>query len=130
MKRNWKAGDVITLTLPAALRLKRAKDDSSMVSVFLGPVLLAGELGNTNMPKDFADKDAYLRIPAVAVPDIVSSSVNPADWLKPAQDAPLAFTMHNAGPADGITFRPLYTVHHERYSVYWRLSDDPGNKKQ
>ena len=129
VKRTWKPGDVIALTLPAALRLKRAKDDSSMVSVFFGPVLLAGELGRDNMPRDFADKDAYLKTPAVAVPDIVSSSANPADWLKPVQGESLAFTMHDAGPADRIAFRPLYDVHHERYSVYWRFRDESGTMK-
>jgi hypothetical protein len=36
----------------------------------------------------------------------------------------LAFKAHNAGAADGIIFRPLYEVHHQRYSVYWRLRAD------
>jgi DUF1680 family protein len=59
LKRQWKAGDVIDLTLPAGLRLERARDDSSMVSVFHGPVLLAGELGKDEMPGcDVGDKDA------------------------------------------------------------------------
>jgi len=121
LKRRWKAGDVVVLTLPAALRLERAKDDPTLVSVFFGPVLLAGELGRENMPNDFADKDAYLKTPAVPVPDIASSSLNPADWLQRSRNATLAFVAHNAGSADGITFRPLYDVHHERYSVYWRV---------
>jgi DUF1680 family protein len=123
LKREWKAGDVVTLTLPAALRLERAKDDPSMAAVFFGPVLLAGELGRENMPKDLADKDTHLRLPRVAVPEIVSSSTNPADWLKPIEGATLAFRAHDAGPADGIVFRPLYEVHHQRYSVYWQIRD-------
>jgi len=121
LKRTWKAGDTVTLTLPAALYLKQAKDDPSMVSVFFGPVLLAGELGHENMPNDFADKDAYLTLPAVAVPDITSSSHNPADWLQGDPNSPLTFTAHNTGKADGIIFRPLYEIHHQRYSVYWRI---------
>jgi hypothetical protein len=114
---------VATLTLPSTLRIERAKDDPSMVSVFFGPVLLAGELGRENMPKDFADKDAHLKFPAVAVPDIVSSSRNPADWLRPVGDATPLFVAHDAGPADGIPFRALYDVHHQRYSVYWRIRE-------
>jgi hypothetical protein len=31
--------------------------------------------------------------------------------------------VHDAGAANGITFRPLYEVHHERYSVYWRVRE-------
>ena len=124
IKRKWKKDDVVTLALPAALYLEHAKDAASMVSVFYGPVLLAGELGSDNMPKDFADKDAYLRVPAVRLPDIVSSSGDPANWLRPVANERSSFTMHDAGPADGIKFRPLYEVHHERYSVYWRLQQN------
>ena len=123
LKRKWKAGDVVTLTLPASLRLERAKDDSSMVSLFFGPVLLAGELGRENMPNDSADPDANMKTPAVPVPDITASSKDPANWLQPLPNSNLAFKVHDAGPADGITFRPLYDVHHQRYSVYWRLAE-------
>jgi hypothetical protein len=124
LKRKWKSGDVVVLALPASLRLERAKDAPALVSVFFGPVLLAGELGRENMPKDFADKDANLKIPSVPVPEIASSSANPADWLRPVQGAISAFKAHDAGPADGIVFRPLYEVHHERYSVYWRIRQE------
>jgi len=121
LERVWKAGDVVVITIPAALRLEQAKDDASMVSVFFGPGLLAGELGRENMPGDFADKDAYLNVPTANVPDIITTSNNPADWLGPVEGATLAFLAHDAGPADGIVFRPLYEVHHQRYSVYWRI---------
>lgn len=115
----WKQGDVVTVTLPTALRMERAKDNPAMVSVFFGPVLLAGELGREDMPDDFADKDAHLKLAAAPVPEIVSASPHPADWLKPLHGAPLAFQARDAGPASGIKFRPLYDMHHQRYSVYW-----------
>jgi hypothetical protein len=121
LSRQWTVGDTVTLTLPASLRLEHAKDVSSMVSVFYGPVLLAGELGSENMPNDFADKDAHLNVAPATVPDIVTNSTNPADWLEATSTTPLAYTAHDAGPATGITFRPLYEVHHQRYSVYWTL---------
>ena len=72
-----------------------------MVSVFFGPLLLAGELGSANMPNDFADKDAYLSTAPVTVPTIANSSTNPADWLQPVTGTPLAFTVHDAGSASG-----------------------------
>jgi DUF1680 family protein len=121
LSRQWKVGDVVTLTLPTSLRLERAKDVSSMIAVFYGPMLLAGELGNDGMPNDFADKDVYLEYAPVSVPSIVTSSSDPVDWLQPIPDTPWAYTAHDAGPATGITFRPLYEVHHQRYSVYWPL---------
>jgi DUF1680 family protein len=119
LTREWKVGDVVTLTLPTALRLEHAQDVASMVSVFFGPILLAGELGATNMPNDFADKDAHLSLAGATVPTITNSSTNPADWLQAVADKPLAFKAHDAGEASGITFEPLYAVHHQRYSVYF-----------
>jgi DUF1680 family protein len=124
LERTWKAGDVITVTLPASLRIEKAKDDASMVSVFYGPVLLAGELGRDNMPKDVGDKDANLRTPPAAVPEIARTSGKPADWLKPLPNETAAFVVHDAGTADGVTFRPLYAVHHQRYAVYWKVQKD------
>lgn len=123
IERKWAEGDVIDLTFVPTLRLEQAKDDPTMASVFFGPVLLAGELGRQNMPDDFADKDAHLNQPAAAVPEIANASRDPAEWLRPMPGATLAFTAHDAGPADGIVFRPLYEVHHQRYSVYWRISE-------
>ncbi len=123
LRRQWKAGDVIDLTLPAGLRLEHARDDASMVSLFHGPVLLAGELGRDNMPaSDVGNKDAFLKIPSAPVPDIASTSGNPADWLAPVPGDPSAFKFTGAGPANGIVVRPLFDLHHQRYSVYWRLN--------
>jgi DUF1680 family protein len=122
LRRQWQAGDVIDLALPAGLRLEQARDDAAMVSIFHGPVLLAGELGRDKMPaSDVGNKDAYLKIAAARVPDIVNTSSNPADWLAPIPGDPSAFTIKGAGPADGIVLRPLFDVHHQRYSVYWHL---------
>jgi DUF1680 family protein len=121
-RRQWKAGDVIDLALPAGLRLEQARDDASMVALFHGPVLLAGELGRDNMPaSDVGDKDAYLKIAPAPVPAIASTSGNPADWLAPLPGDPSAFRFKDAGPASGIVVRPLFDVHHQRYSVYWRV---------
>jgi DUF1680 family protein len=125
LRRQWKAGDVIDLSLPAGLRLEQASDVASTVSIFHGPVLLAGELGKDNMPgSDVGDKEAFLKIAAVPVPDIVSTSSNPADWLAPLPGDPSAFKFKDAGPANGIVVRPLFDLHHQRYSVYWHLRKD------
>jgi uncharacterized protein len=121
IRRAWRAGDVVTLGLPAALRLEHAKDVPSMASVFYGPVLLAGELGNDNMPNDFADPSAYLTSTPANVPPLVTGASDPAAWLRPVSGSPLTFSAHDVGAASGVTFRPLYQVHHKRYSVYWTL---------
>jgi uncharacterized protein len=119
ISRQWNVGDIVKVTLPASLRLEHAQDVTSMVAVFSGPILLAGALGTANMPSDYTDKDANLGISNVTVPTIANSSTNPADWLQQVAGSPLTYTVQNAGAANGITFQPLYQIHHQRYSVYW-----------
>lgn len=121
LSRQWKVGDVVTLTLPTSLRIERAQDVTSMVAIFAGPIVLAGELGASGMPNDFADKDAHLSVAPATVPVIATSSTNPADWLTAVAGSPLAFKAHDVGAASGTIFRPLYEVHHQRYAVYWTL---------
>jgi uncharacterized protein len=76
-----------------------------------------------NSFKEWFDKDAYLKMPPAADPEIKSASGNPADWFEPVTGGPLVFKARGVGPADGIIFRPLYDLHHQRYSVYWRLRE-------
>jgi hypothetical protein len=33
----------------------------------------------------------------------------------------MAFTARDVGPANGIVFRPLFDIDHQRYSAYWRV---------
>ncbi len=79
--------------------------------------------GVTWQYRSSAGEDAYVKTPALPVPEIASSSMNPEKWLAPIPGATVAFKTHDAGPADGLTFRPLYELHHQRYSVYWRLRE-------
>ncbi|MBN2526333.1 MAG: glycoside hydrolase family 127 protein [Deltaproteobacteria bacterium] len=118
---RWKSGDNVTLTLPAALRLIRTRDDSKMVSVFYGPVLLAGEPGIDTMSNDLPNKDTHLDLASINVPDIANSSSAPADWLESINNSPLAYKAKDTGPATSIIFRPFCEVHHQRYFVYWKL---------
>jgi hypothetical protein len=42
-----------------------------------------------------------------------------AVFFGPVLLTPMAYKVQNAGAATGTTFRPLYDLHHQRYSVYW-----------
>jgi hypothetical protein len=62
-----------------------------------------------------------LKVPPVTVPAIIHAGANPSDWLRPVDNAVLTFKVYGAGAASGISFRPLYDLHHQRYAVYWPL---------
>ena len=121
VSRIWQPGDTITLTLPAALRIERAKDLPEMAAIAYGPLILAAKLGRTGMPNDFAEKDQYKDLPSAPVPAIVTAAPGPGHWLTLADPATLTFLAHDCGPADGLRFQPVHAVHHERFAVYLPL---------
>jgi hypothetical protein len=41
---------------------------------------------------------------------------------------PLTFRTKGIGQPQDITLIPFYETHHERYSVYWKLNSDAGEK--
>ncbi len=125
--RRWRTGDVIELRLPLGLRVRPSRDDPTTVSLFYGPVILAGELGRDKMPaSDIAGKDAFVSAPAWPVPVFVSAT--PDNLSVPVEreaDAPLVFYARMADPVDRqevcVRLAPLHRVHHQRFAVYWKI---------
>src|SRR3546814_4198677 len=52
LRRRWRAGDRITLTLPMTLAVEPTPDDPNVVAYTHGPVVLAADLGPANQPFD------------------------------------------------------------------------------
>ncbi|MEI6493315.1 MAG: beta-L-arabinofuranosidase domain-containing protein [Verrucomicrobiota bacterium] len=126
IQRSWKDGDQVELRLPMSLRVRPSMDDPKVVSFFYGPILLAGELGSSNMPaSDLATKqNQFSTWPTVPPPDLVST--DPGSF-RAVPDKPQAFTQATAAGSNGadtVRFIPFYQVHHERYSIYWRTPPD------
>ena len=116
--KTWKTGDHVTLKLPAALRMERAKDDPTLASLAYGPLILAARLGKDGMPDDINDKDIAAKQPRPAVPAIVGAANDPAEWLQLADSATLTFEAKDCGAASGLKFQPVHEIHHERFAVY------------
>ncbi len=132
--RRWQSGDSIELTLPLSLRVRPSMDDPATVSLFYGPVVLAGELGRDGMPaSDIAGKDAHVNAPAWPTPVFVCESpARAARSVEPVPGAPLTFAADLVNQADRSVARvrlsPLYRVHHQRFAVYWKVVA-PAQKK-
>jgi uncharacterized protein len=125
LDRLWQTGDQIEVTMNKKLYIRRSMDDPSMVSVFYGPILLAGRLGTSGMPPSdqSTDQNAYAGYSDPAVPSIDSSlSADPSQWLQLVDADMLTFRTVNAGGGSNIYFSPYYDVNHERYSIYWKLN--------
>jgi uncharacterized protein len=122
LNRTWKSGDKIELNLPMDLHIDAMPDKETIQAAMYGPLVLAGRFdavpnemsyGNPG-PKAGAEQK---------VPDIVADPSNPSGWIEPDTRQPLTF--QTVGQSQPISMVPLYQVMHNRYAVYWKVSNKP-----
>ena len=126
VNRKWKSGDKIEVNFPMSLHTVAANTDAKKIALLYGPIVLAGEMGAENFtgnepysnPLKYNDYYTYdyhqpKNIPAALTLDI--NNINNA--VQSVNGLPLTFKTVK----EGITLRPLYDIHRERYVVYWDL---------
>jgi hypothetical protein len=119
IKRTWKSGDTVALTLPKVLHTEATPDNARRVALMWGPLALAGDLG----PEREAEEPAK----QAAVPVFVAAEQPITDWLKPVAEHPGTFHSVGVGRASDhdqphdVTFVPFYRLHERAYSVYCDL---------
>lgn len=97
VRRRWRTGARLEVTLPMRLDLQSAPDDRSVRAVTHGPVVLNGAYGSRQL---------------TALPRLDAST------LSRAGSAPLAFQA--AADGEPVLLIPAARTHHQYYSVYWR----------
>ncbi|MHC4617772.1 MAG: glycoside hydrolase family 127 protein [Planctomycetota bacterium] len=124
LKRTWKDGDRVKVTMPMSLHLDRMPDDANLAAIMYGPLVLAGELGTEGLnPKTlYAASQGVLRnIQVDPGPDFVADPENLDSWIKPIAGRPLNFRTVNAGRPKDVTLVPFHRLFGRRYAIYWRL---------
>jgi len=113
----------IILILHRTLRLEMAKDEPHFGSIMYGPLVLAGELGTENMPKDRVSDNLALRteVPIKNIPMLVGDTNNLENWIIKDAKNPLKFTVLNSGEQKNLTLIPFFQLHHQRTTVYWKI---------
>ncbi len=88
-----------------------------------GTLILGGEWGTGGMDKGVGGRvnKQYSGDKVPAVPAFLVDSRDPSKWIKPAGDRPLRFKTQNVGKPKDVTLIPLHQMHHQRYTVYWKL---------
>jgi DUF1680 family protein len=114
LRRTWKSGDTVSLTLPKTLRLEPLPDNPERAAITWGPLVLAGDLGPES---GFRGRN---RKP-VAAPVLVAANRPISDWLKPIADKPGEFRSDGVGREKDVEFVPFYRLHRRTYAVYWDL---------
>ena len=123
--RIWNAGDIVDVTLPMKLHKYQKKDDDTMVGFMYGPIVLAGALGRERFPEnDIVDNHLKLHPhPIIEVPTLVTDDSDIEQWIHPVKGKPLTFVTDAVGEPGNtkVTLIPFYSLHHERYTIYWKL---------
>lgn len=121
IRRNWKNGDSVSLSLPMELREERLSGDDATVAALYGPLVLAADMGPA--PHDDAVRVIHSGETAPkAVPDAAPlpkiAGGHASDWVQDTSKADLRFkaTAENAK----YDLMPMYQIRDQRYSVYWQ----------
>lgn len=124
LKRTWKAGDVIEVDVPMALRMESLPASTSYAAVLYGPIVLAGALGHkVASGADLHVNERTIGEPfnePIDVPVLVGDLAKMAAKIKPT-DSPLTFRTDGLGRPAEVTLVPYYRIAHEHYSLYWRI---------
>src|SRR5262249_39212639 len=118
IKRTWKTGDSISLTLPKTLRLESSPDNPRIAAVMWGPLVLAGDLGPE--PERGAGRNGA----QVSSPSFVAADKPLTDWLKPVADKSGDFHTVGVGRDRDVELVPFYRLQRRTYSIYWDLFTD------
>lgn len=129
LERTWAANDIISVTFPLDLWYEALPDDQNLVSIFYGPVLLAGELGKRGLPfslrvnanHEYCEDEDPIVIP------FIDKTATPGELLEKVSDKPLKFTFkQGVGYPAGTSIIPLYDLHDQRQTVYFEKTDIKG----
>ncbi|NUT34291.1 MAG: hypothetical protein HOV79_14580 [Hamadaea sp.] len=96
--RTWTTGDAVVLTMPMAVTRAATPDSATTQAVKVGPIVLAGAYGTSNLS---------------SLP-----TLNPATLAATA--TPLQYTA--TASTGQVTLLPFYKMHQQRYTVYWNVT--------
>ena len=123
IERTWKNGDRVEVRLPMSLHLWVARDDKTMGAIMFGPLVLAGDLGTEGVPEDLtaSSNKRFAGVPTPEVPVLVTGSRDPAEWVERVEKDRLVFHTRGVGRPSDVKLIPLYDIHRQRYTVYWKF---------
>jgi hypothetical protein len=118
IRRVWKDGDTINLSLPMTLRTESLAGDDSVAAALYGPLVLAADLGAG--PTDGPSKiipDGSTVPKELAKPDALPKAAG-ADWVTVESAGDLRFKA--AAESGHLDVLPMYAVKDQKYSLYWQ----------
>lgn len=128
LTREWRSGDRVDVRLPMSLHTKALPGEPDRVAFLYGPIVLAGRLGRdglypgADILRNERTSGMILDVP-VEVPELVGNPETVLGAVRPVAGAPLTFETAGIGRPRDVTLVPYHRLHHERYTLYWKLID-------
>jgi hypothetical protein len=125
VRRPWKDGDTISVSLPMTLRQEPLLGDDSVTAALYGPLVLAADLGAG--PTDGPLKIIHGRptTPGKALPKpdplpkvAAGPNVKTQQWVQTDSKSELRFSV--AGEGKKYDVMPMYRIRDQKYSIYWQ----------
>lgn len=101
LKRTFKQGDALRITLPKKLHLSRLPDRPNRIAFFKGPVLLAAVLGELEQPPLLVSDSEASLFHGVASNEKIARVLGRKGWM-----------------SSNVILKPLYEIEDEPYSAY------------
>lgn len=135
IRREWKSGDRVEVSLPMRTTLEQLPDGSPWYAIMRGPILLGAPSGTQDLVGLRAD-DARMGhvahgpvVPMDKVPVLLTSAAELPKHVVPDPGAgPMHFRLTDVvDPAvpGGLPLAPFFGLHDQRYQIYWQIAT-PG----
>lgn len=127
MKRKWKKGDQVKISMPMHAYFKPMINVPQYVAIMYGPILLGMKTGTEDMRSLIADDSRFgqyaggKKLALDEAPILLPKHLDDiAKNLKPVPGKPLHFKLatHMENTIDG-ELQPFFEIHDSRYMMYW-----------
>lgn len=127
MKRKWKKGDQVKISMPMHAYIKPMINVPQYVAIMYGPILLGMKSGTEDMRELIADDSRFgqyaggKKLALDEAPILLPKHLDDiAKNLKPVPAKPLHFKLatHMENTIDG-ELQPFFEIHDSRYMMYW-----------
>ncbi|MDE6801945.1 MAG: glycoside hydrolase family 127 protein [Muribaculaceae bacterium] len=140
IERDWKEGDVVTISLPMELMVEECPNYPDYVAFKYGPILLAartpdGEpLANEYGGEGRMDHSPAVRAsakPLLSAPLLIGDRADLLNRISVKDPERLLFAIDASNDLvdNGwveLTLEPFYGIHHDRYTCYWYQQTPEG----
>ncbi len=124
VKRTWKNGDSIEVTMPMTMRMELLPGTADTAAFVYGPIVLVGALGHTLKPgEDLHINERTIGTvfnEPIEVPEFVGTLEEIPSKIKPVGE-PLTFRTDGIGKPVDVTLIPYYKLAHQHYNIYWKI---------